>query len=128
METDFLLYLPSVYCVRNKYQIVFITKEAGAGAVIINGKRYTDNVCGVVRSLSHVHRVEISADILDEAKSYTVEFKYIPNREPYRPKTEYTKQAEFAFRPIPKDGDINCYIISDTHGNIDEPSIVGQYF
>ena len=128
MENDFLLYRPAVYCVKDRYQIIFVTRKAGAGAVIINGKRYTDNVCGVVRSLSHVHRVEISADILDEAKSYTVEFKYIPNREPYRPKTEYTKQAEFAFRPIPKDGDINCYIISDTHGNIEEPSRVGQYF
>lgn len=128
METDFLSYFPCVYCVRDKYQIIFITKEAGAGAVIIGGKRYTDNVCGVVRSMSHVHRVEINAELLDEAKRYTVEFKYIPNREPYRPKTEYTKRAEFNFRPVPDEGEINCYIISDTHGNIHEPSIVGQYF
>ena len=128
MESDFLLYAPGVYCVRDKYQIIFITKDAGAGAVIINGKRYTDNVCGVVRSLSHVHRVEIDAELLDEAKRYEVEFKYIPNREPYRPVTEYTCRAEFNFRPIPKQGDINCYVISDTHGNIDEPSRVGQYF
>ena len=128
MNPNFLKYLPTVYCVRDKYQIIFITNEKGAGAVIIDGKRYTDNVNGVVRSSSHVHRIEIKAEVLDRAGSYTVEFKLIPDRQPYRPQTERTETMDFVFRPIPKDGDINCYIIADTHGFYQEPIKVGQYF
>ena len=128
MCATFLKYLPIVYCVRDKYQIIFVTNENGAGAVIINGKRYTDNINGVVRSGSHIHRIEIKADILDEAKSYTVEFKLISDRKPYCPQTEKTETMNFDFRPIPKDGEINCYLISDTHGLYQEPIRVAQYF
>ena len=128
MNPDFLLYAPTVYCVGNRYQIVFITQKAGAGAVIVGGKRYTDNFCGVVRTASRVHRVEIKMELLDQAGSYTVEFKDIPDRTPYHPQTVSTEQAEFSFRPIPKDGEINCYVISDTHGNVAEPTLAGSYF
>ena len=38
MIPDFLLYAPTVYCVGDRYQIVFITQKAGAGAVIVGGK------------------------------------------------------------------------------------------
>lgn len=125
---DFLKFLPTVYCVRDHYQIVFITKEAGAGAVIIDGKRYTDNISGVVRSSSYVHRVEINTEVLDRAGSYIVEFKHIPERTPYRPQTVSTETAEFSFRPLPTDRDINCYVVSDTHGHTDVPAKVGKYF
>ena len=128
MNPDFLLYAPTVYCVGNRYQIVFITQKTGAGAVIVGGKRYTDNFCGVVRTASRVHRVEIKMELLDQAGSYTVEFKDIPDRTPYHPQTASTEQAEFSFRPIPKDGEINCYVISDTHGNVEEPTLAGSYF
>lgn len=125
---DFLKYLPTVYCVRDKYQIIFITKETGAGAVIIDEKRYTDNVCGVVRSSSYVHRVEINTEILDKAGRYTIEFKRIPERTPYRPQTVSTETVEFSFRPLPTERDINCYIVSDTHGQIDIPIKAARYF
>ena len=128
MIPDFLLYAPTVYCVGNRYQIVFITQKAGAGAVIVGGKRYTDNFCGVVRTASRVHRVEIKSEILDSAGGYAVEFKDIPERTPYHPQTVSTELAEFSFRPIPKDREINCYALSDTHGHVAEPTLVGGYF
>lgn len=125
---DFLKYLPTVYCVRDKYQIIFVTNEAGAGAVIIDGKRYTDNVCGVVRSATCVHRIEIDTDILDRAGRYTVELKRIPDRAPYTPVTVSTERRGFSFRGLPTDRDINCYVISDTHGFAEVPVKVGGYF
>lgn len=96
--------------------------------MIVGGKRYTDNFCGVVRTASRVHRVELKAELLNQAGKYTVEFKYIPERTPYHPQTVSTEQAEYSFRPIPQDGDVNCYLLSDTHGNVAEPTLAGGYF
>ena len=128
MIPDFLQYFPTVYCVRNKYQIIFITKEAGAGAVIINGVRYTDDVCGVVRTTSRVHKIYVATDVLDNAGSYTVEFKKIAERLTYHTQTVSTETADFSFRPLPEDRDVNCYIISDTHGSVEEPTETAKYF
>lgn len=128
MMPEFLLYYPTVYCVRNKYQIIFITKEVGAGAVIINGVRYTDDVCGVVRTTSRVHKIYVDTSVLDGAGGYTVEFKRIAERLTYHTQTVSTETAQFSFRPIPKDKGINCYIISDTHGSVEEPTETAKYF
>ncbi|MBP3369314.1 MAG: metallophosphoesterase [Clostridia bacterium] len=128
MIPEFLQYFPTVYCVRDKYQIIFITKDAGAGAVIIDGKRYTDNICGVVRSASRVHKIEIKTDILDNAGGYTVELRRMPERLAYHTVTVSTESVYIPFRGVPVSEDINCYIISDTHGNFDEPSEAAKYF
>ena len=89
-NNDFLCYDPTVYAVGDKYEIIFITKEKGAAWVLIDGVRYTDNFCGVVRSSSYTHKVYVDQKVLDSAKKYTVVLAILPERPAYFPKpTEY---------------------------------------
>ena len=125
---EFLQYFPTVYAVRDRYEIIFLTKEAGAGEVVVNGIRYTDNVCGVVRSGRQIHRVSIRADVLNSAAGYTVVFRSIPERKPYFPQTASTMSAGFCFRPVPESEDIHCYILADTHSHVTAPTKAGSYF
>ena len=59
---------------------------------------------------------------------YKIPLRDTRSQELYRPQTVSTETAEFSFRPLPTDRDINCYIVSDTHGQIDVPAEVGKFF
>ena len=48
MKQD-LLYDPSVFRVGCDYQIIFRTKTKGLGWVEIDGARYTDEECGLLK-------------------------------------------------------------------------------
>ena len=127
MEHSFLLYHPVVYAVREHYEIVFFTQEQGAAWILVNGVRYTDNMCGVVRSATASHHCRVPTDVLDCAGAYTVCFARIPERHSYFPHTEELFTAEYPFRPLP-DGDIHAYMLADTHSFTAEPVAVSRYF
>lgn len=124
---DFLCRDPAVYVVGNRYEIIFQTEEAGAGWVVIDGVRYTDNYAGVVRSSSKNHKVYVKQDVLNRAGSYTVVLAMIPERPPYFPKTTEIFERKYTFRPIP-DGEIRAYMLADTHSHIDVPVATAGFF
>lgn len=122
-----LCYDPAVYAVEDRYEIVFKTYEACAAWVVIDGVRYTDNFCGVVRSSSTIHKVRVKQEVLDRAKKYTVVLALIPERPAYFPKTTEYFEKEYSFRPLPE-GDIHAYMLADTHSKVDEPAKAAEYF
>lgn len=126
-DSSFLLCEPTVYAVRQHYEIVYITAEPGAAWVLIAGKRYTDQMCGVVRSGSCTHHVRVPAGELDLAGRYTVCLARIPERHSYFPKTERLFTAEFSFRPLPAE-DIRVYMLADTHSELQAPIAAAGYF
>lgn len=126
-EHPFLLYDPTVYTVRQHYEIVFFTQEPGAAWVLVEGRRYTDQMCGVVRSDTCSHHVCIPTEALDRAGGYTVCYALIPERHSYFPKTEQIFTAEYPFRALP-DGEIHVYMLADTHSHVEEPVAVSRYF
>lgn len=126
-NNDFLCYDPTVYAVGDKYEIIFRTSEKGGAWVLIDGVRYTDNFCGVVRSSSYTHKVYVDQKILDSAKKYTVVLALIPERPAYFPKTTEYFEKEYSFRPLPE-GDIHAYMLADTHSKVDEPAAAAKYF
>lgn len=126
-EHSFLLYDPTVYAVREHYEIVFFTKEPGAAWVLLEGRRYTDQMCGVVRSSSCSHHVCVPTETLDRAGHYTVCYACIPERHSYFPKTEQLLTAEYCFRALPN-GEIHAYMLADTHSHVVEPIAVSRYF
>ena len=126
-EHPFLLYDPTVYAVRQHYEIVFFTREPGAAWVLVEGRRYTDQMCGVVRSDTCSHHVCIPTEALDRAGGYTVCYALIPERHSYFPKTEQIFTAEYPFRALP-DGEIHAYMLADTHSHVEDPVAVSRYF
>ena len=126
-NNDFLCYHPTVYVVGDKYEIMFKTQEAGAAWVLIDGVRYTDNYGGVVRSASSTHKVYVDQEILDRAKKYTVVLAILPERPAYFPKTSEKFEKEYSFKPLPE-GDINAYMLADTHSKVDEPARAAEFF
>ncbi len=127
-NSSFLLYPPAVYAVGEEYEIIFITAEAGAAFVTVGSKRYSDNVGGVVRSASRVHRVYVPISELDTAKYYTVTLSLIPDRHAYFPETTESFCQGFEFCRLPENGDIRIYMLADTHSFVDEPSAVAGFF
>lgn len=126
-NNDFLCYDPAVYVVGDRYEIMFKTQKAGAAWVLIDGVRYTDNFGGVVRSSHTTHKIYVKQEILDRAKKYTVVLALIPERPAYYPKTVEYFEKEYSFRPLPE-GDINVYMLADTHSHVDEPAEAAEYF
>lgn len=84
MKQD-LLYDPSVFRVGCDYQIIFRTKTKGLGWVEIDGARYTDEECGLLK-YGTVHKISVPGAALDEKKKYTVVFIEYKEKPPYFPK------------------------------------------
>lgn len=118
MKQD-LLYDPSVFRVGCDYQIIFRTKTKGLGWVEIDGARYTDEECGLLK-YGTVHKISVPGVALDEKKKYTVVFIEYKEKPPYFPKGVETVRKEYSF--IPCEGeDFTLFQFADTHGAVITP-------
>ena len=118
MKQD-LLYDPSVFRVGCDYQIIFRTKTKGLGWVEIDGARYTDEECGLLK-YGTVHKISVPGVALDEKKKYTVVFIEYKEKPPYFPKGVETVREEYSF--IPCEGeDFTLFQFADTHGAVITP-------
>ena len=111
---------PTVFAIEDQYQIVLPVKSHMLFWVEIGEKKYCDHSCGILKSESLIHKVDVPMKELDRAKKYTVCFRKIVDRKPYFPETEETVEVVYKFRPIKKNKPIRLYHIADTHGKIDE--------
>ncbi len=114
-----LVYDPSVFRVGNDYQILFRTQEMGIGWIEINGERYTDEECGLLK-YGKIHKISVPGKALDEAKKYTVVFVEYKQKPPYFPKGTETVHDEYEFFPCTGD-DFTLFQFADTHGAIEAP-------
>lgn len=106
---------PSVFAVRDTYQLIILFECDAVVWVEINGECYYDEVDGILRSNRSLHKIEVPMNILDSAGKYTVVYRKMLDRKPYFPESEEPISIDFEFHPI-ADDKINIYHLSDTHG------------
>lgn len=114
-------YHPTVFCVKSDYQIIFVTDAPGMAWVEIDGERYEDAVCGVMRWDDQVHRICVPGEKLNEARGYTVCFQLMNDRWPYYPRHGNTARREYAFRPLTGQTPLRICYLADTHGSKEAP-------
>ncbi len=119
---------PAVFAVGNDYQIMAVTNEELLFFVEVNGKRYYDHSNGVLRSKMRAHRVVIPMTEVDDARAYVVCFRRVHCRKGDFSETGEIERIEYAFRPVPKTGEICIYQISDAHQKPDLPQKSAMYY
>ena len=118
----------TVFAVKREYQIVFHTIAPAMGWVEINGKRYHDAVCGVVRSGRTLHKIHVPQRVLDEAKHYSICAAHFVERAPYFPTPGPTFRVEYDFRPVDESDGLQIAMIADSHSHTDAPSRAAAHF
>ncbi|MBQ2731410.1 MAG: metallophosphoesterase [Clostridia bacterium] len=113
-----LKYKPAVFAVGNEYQITALTEENVLFSVKVGKEIYSEEVCGLIPSLSPIHRVSVPMAKLDAAGEYTVEVRPFPERRPYFSVAEEGEETVFPFSPVPKEN-ARLFHISDTHDRAD---------
>ena len=111
---------PAVFAVGNTYQILAQTQPDTFFSVRVGGHTFTDAVSGIARSRTHLHRVSIPMEVLDQAGSYTVCIRDVPERLPYFTTPGPEQNSYFPFRPVPRER-VRAYHIADAHNRIAQP-------
>ena len=118
----------TVFAVKREYQIVFHTIAPAMGWVEIDGKRYHDAVCGVVRSGRSLHKITVPQSVLDAAGHYAICAAHFVERAPYFPTPGPTFRIEYDFRPIDEGDGLQIAMIADSHSHTDAPTRAAAHF
>lgn len=122
-------YKPCVFVSDNQeYTVVFITDKPGMGYVTIADQNFYNTMNGTVKTASNVHKVRVPKELLDTTGEYTVNFKLIPDRKPYRPETTEHHTDTFKFRAPKGSDDLRAYFLSDTHSVVEAPARTALYY
>ena len=113
---------PTVFCVGNEYQIIFLTEKPGMGWIEIGGEKYLDAQNGLMRWNDEMHRVSVPREALDGAGAYAVCYQEMEDRKPYYPVHGDTVRREYRFYPVRKDQELHICYLADTHGQVGEPA------
>lgn len=119
---------PCVFVVGSEYQIAFNTTEFGIAWVEVGDRVYRDSENGLMRSETLIHKVALPMHVLDEARSYTVCFRALPERRPYFPELGPEQRATYAFRPVDFSDGLQIYMLADTHSMVEEPVRAAAHF
>lgn len=127
MLNEILSCYPAVYAVGREYQIISVVTRETTCWVEVGGEEFFDESNGILRSGSPVHNVSVPANLLNEAKKYTLCLRPIVERKPYFTETEEIIRIPFDFKPL-EGGDIKIYHIADAHNAVETPVAAGGYF
>ena len=123
-----LLAFPTVFALRDTYQIFVPFSREAVVWVRVGNELYYDDANGMLRSGTNMHRVEVPMEELDREGDYTLCYRPMIERKPYFPTSEEPRELTVPFRPVPQTGDIHIYHIADAH-NLEGPVIrAGSYF
>ena len=118
---------PIVYAVGRNYQIMVpVTKETVMWADV-GGKRYYDDVNGILRSNCTTHRMIVPAGVLEKAGGYKVCYRIVYQRKPYRSDVSEIFEYTSAFYPVHTDQP-RFFHISDAHNRVEEPVAAAKAF
>lgn len=121
--------LPTVYAVADKYVIIVPVNEPCLMWVGVGENEYYDDSNGILRSGRLTHKMTVPMAELDAARSYTVRWRKMIERKPYRSEVGEIEEYTSAFRPIdPNKERINIYNIADAHNRVEGPINAGKYF
>ena len=112
---------PTVFCVGDTYQIIFLTDKPGMGWVEAGGEKYLDTQNGLMRWTDEMHRVTVPREAIDRAGEYAVCYQEMTDRKPYYPEHGDTVRRRYAFHPLREGQDIRICYLADTHGRVKEP-------
>ncbi len=112
---------PTVFCVKDSYQIIFLTEKPGMGWVEVNGEKYADAQNGLMRWNDEMHRVTVPCSVLDAAGAYSVCYQEMEDRKPYYPVHGDTVRREYRFYPVNAQKELRICYLSDTHGQVAGP-------
>ena len=118
---------PVVYAVGHDYQIMVPVACETLMWVQVGGRCYYDDSNGILRSNTTTHRMTVPMEALDSARKYTVCFRRMIERKPYRSEVGEVEYYESEFRPVTK-SPVNIYHISDSHNRVETPVAAGKYF
>ena len=118
---------PIVYAVKDSYQIIVPVTVETVMWVEVDGECFYDDSNGILRSSRSTHIVTVPMSLLDNAKQYTVWYRVVYERKPYRTLCSDPYSYTSAFRPIESDT-LNIYHISDAHNEVERPVAAGSYF
>lgn len=119
---------PVVYAVGRDYQIMVPVTCETLMWVQVGDRCYYDDSNGILRSGTSTHRMTVPMEELDEAGRYTVCFRRMIKRKPYRSETGEIERYESSFRPVPARRPLHIYHISDSHNRVEGPVAAGKYF
>lgn len=128
MLPEYMLTYPTVFAVGHNYNVFVPFDAAVIMWVKVGDKVYYDDCNGILRSNTNMHKVELPMSVLDEAGKYTVVYKKMIERKPYFPTSEPERELTVKFKPVPNNGDINIYHISDAHNLVKEPIAAGRFW
>ena len=119
---------PVVYAVGHEYQILVPVAYETLMWVQVGDRCYYDDSNGILRSNVTTHRMTVPMEELDRAGAYTVCFRRMIERKPYRSETGEIECYESVFRPLPTEGPLRIYHISDAHNRVETPVAAAGYF
>lgn len=106
---------PAVFVVNREYHIMMYPSAPCLMWVKVGDKIYYDEMNGILRSLTTVHKVVVPMEELDRAKSYTLCLRYVLDRKPYFPEIEPVQEKVFEFIPVSGKTNVRAYQIADAH-------------
>ena len=122
MEEPTLLCHPGVFLVEQDYEIILLCRRNALASVVVDGLTFTDNINGVMRTDTDVHKIKVPMALLDKTRHYRVHLSPLADHCNYYPKPEPTEVYEYDFTPIPAEGDVKAYVLADTHGQVTVPA------
>lgn len=122
VESVSLVCPPGVFLIEQDYEIILLCDKPAMASVVVDGKTFTDNVNGVMRSDTDVHKIKIPMTLLDKAKAYRVHITPLADHCNYYPKPSPTEAYEYPFTPVPAEGAVKAYVLADTHGQVTTPA------
>ncbi len=125
---DAFLTTPVVYAVGHEYQIMVPVACETLMWVQVGDRCYYDDSNGILRSGVTTHRMTVPMKALDAAGKYTVCFRRMIERKPYRSETGDIESYESAFQALPAEGAVRIYHISDSHNRVSTPVAAARGF
>lgn len=119
---------PAVFAVNRDYHIMMYPSAPCLMWVKVGDKVYYDEINGILRSLTTVHKVVVPMEELDAAGSYTLCLRYTIDRKPYFPEIEPVQELTFEFRPVTNKKNVRAYQIADAHNWLEGPVTAGKAY
>lgn len=119
---------PAVFAVNQDYHIMMYPSAPCLMWVKVGDKVYYDEINGILRSCTTVHKVVVPMEELDATKSYTLCLRYIVDRKPYFPEIEPVQELTFEFRPVTAGKNVRAYQIADAHNWSEGPIIAAKTY
>jgi hypothetical protein len=118
---------PAVYAVARKYVITVPVRKSTVMWVSVGGRCFYDDSNGILRSASLTHKMEVPAELLESARSYTVCWREVFDRKPYFAELGDVETFTLPFKPVTGNR-INLYHIADAHNRVESPVRAGSWF